>query len=179
MFRSHRLRKEEVPDIILALMLVAMDSGAPPGLCRDLVQAIDASICCHSTSKENEFELSVRFLRLSTSYSPVNKLRLLSFLSNGSGTTCRIAKYVAFCVITDKRAPTIVSYHFVKFEKIAIYSVYRTRIWSFLLWSMLLNNSNRTRGQPPHFQANLLCTRVPTTLTLAFTSLYLVLRSLT
>ena len=94
------------------MMLIGMDAGTSPALQRDLSLAIDLSIQSLSSddlkSRDNEFACALRVLQMSASYSPVNKLRLLSLLSNGSGSSRRIADFVAYCMITDKQCPTAV-----------------------------------------------------------------------
>jgi len=66
-----------------------------------------------SISRQNELAFSKKVLNLAAAYPPVNKLRLLSLLSNGSGPTRRIANFVAHCIITDKESPTLVRLIFV------------------------------------------------------------------
>lgn len=92
------------------MILIGMDAGTSPALQRDLSLAIDLSIQCFSLddnkSRENEFACALRVLQLSASYTPVNKLRVLSLLSNGSGPCRRIADFVAYCMITNKQCPT-------------------------------------------------------------------------
>jgi hypothetical protein len=111
--RSGRLRRGEIPDISISMMLIGMDVETSPALQRNLTLAIDLSMRCLSPddlrSPENEFACASRVLQLSTSYSPVNKLRLLSLMSNGSGPSRRIADFVAYCMITSKQSPTTVS----------------------------------------------------------------------
>lgn len=92
------------------MMLIGMDAGTSPVLQRDLTMVIDLLMRClspdDSRSPENEFACASRVLQLSASYSPINKLRLLSLLSNGSGPSRRIAEFVAHCMVTDKQSPT-------------------------------------------------------------------------
>lgn len=94
-------------------MLIGMDIGSSPALHRDLTLAIGLSLRGlspnGSRSQEDEFPCASRVLQLSASYSAVNKLRLLSLLSHGSGPSRRIANFVAYCIITDKQIATSVS----------------------------------------------------------------------
>jgi len=98
--------------MITALMLLAMGSETQPDLYRDIVEAIDLSMRGLSPdefmSRQNELAFSQKILNWSASYPPVNKLHILSLLSNGSGPTRRIANFVAYCIITDKQSPSLV-----------------------------------------------------------------------
>src|SRR5258708_4255542 len=98
------------------MMLIGMDAGTSPVLQRVLTMVIDLLMRClspyDSRSLEKEFACASRVLQLSASYSPINKLRLLSLLSNGSGPSRLIAEFVAHCMVTNKQSPTQVSSRF-------------------------------------------------------------------
>ncbi|CAA7259137.1 unnamed protein product [Cyclocybe aegerita] len=107
--RTRRLRVEEIPDIILALMLIGMDVIATPELSRDVSQAVHEVCQCmpsdDSSRIQAELALCTKVLDCIASYEPINKLRMLSFLSDGSGSARRVANFVAYCIIVDQNSP--------------------------------------------------------------------------
>ncbi|KAJ3511744.1 hypothetical protein NLJ89_g3917 [Agrocybe chaxingu] len=107
--RTRRLRVEEIPDIVLALMLIGMDLKATPELSRDVSQAINEVCQCMPSDKSSriqaELALCTKVLDCIMSYQPINKLRMLSFLSDGSGSARRVANFVAYCIIVDQNSP--------------------------------------------------------------------------
>ncbi|KAF8973202.1 hypothetical protein BDZ97DRAFT_1912770 [Flammula alnicola] len=109
--RSGRLPREETPDIVLALLLIGMDSTASPDLIQDIIRAVD--LACRyispegSVSVQSEIILCSKVLKCVRSYEPINKARLVSLLSSGSGSARRIANFIAYCIVTGKESPEL------------------------------------------------------------------------
>ncbi|KDR75827.1 hypothetical protein GALMADRAFT_140422 [Galerina marginata CBS 339.88] len=99
---SARLKLDELPDILIAMLLLGMDSGASPDILRDVSQAVEKICHCIPPDLRLEIPLSSKLLACVASYEPINKDRFLSLLFNGAGSTRRIADLVAYCIITEK-----------------------------------------------------------------------------
>ena len=60
--------------------------------------------------KLQEVTLCSKVLNCIAGYEPVNKARLIALLSAGSGSTKRIASFIAYCVITDRTSSVVVRF---------------------------------------------------------------------
>ncbi|KAF8897045.1 hypothetical protein CPB84DRAFT_1781409 [Gymnopilus junonius] len=104
--RFRRFQPGDIPDILLAILLLGMDSEASS----ELLQAVTLAVhqicqCIPLNDLDFETRLVSRLIGFVTALEPINKFRFLSFLSSGAGHTRRIANLVAHCIITDN-APT-------------------------------------------------------------------------
>ncbi|KAF9566704.1 hypothetical protein CPC08DRAFT_703669 [Agrocybe pediades] len=100
--RSNRLSKQEIPDIVLVLLLLAADVTASAEFLQDITQAISLVCACISvTDLQIALNTCSKILAGISSYSPIIKHRIVSLLADGSATARRIASTVAYCIITD------------------------------------------------------------------------------
>ena len=118
--RSRRLKREEIPDILTAILLLGMDFDATKELLQDI--SLTVHEICQSVSPDDlkfvspffpsitpvtqspykNLLLLSRLVDCVQHFDAINKLRFLSFLSGGAGHTRRIANLLAHCIITDK-----------------------------------------------------------------------------
>ncbi|KAJ7770139.1 hypothetical protein DFH07DRAFT_768691 [Mycena maculata] len=89
----------EVPDFVLALLVVAMDPSSSPDLQRDIILTVD--LLCKSLAPGTEISAGM----------PINKAHLVALLAGGSGRTTRIARWVAHAVITKSTAVSLAKYN--------------------------------------------------------------------
>ncbi|KAF8161155.1 hypothetical protein B0H34DRAFT_795986 [Crassisporium funariophilum] len=103
--RSGRLQMDELPDLVLALLLVGIDPSTSPDLQRDIIHAVDVACHCIPQGSTNvEAALCSKVLKCIDMYEPINKAHLLSLLSYGTGSTKRIASYIAYCIVTNRKS---------------------------------------------------------------------------
>ncbi|KAF6761230.1 hypothetical protein DFP72DRAFT_880461 [Ephemerocybe angulata] len=100
---SRRLVAEEIPDLVLALISLGMDSTTSSDLRREVMVALDGvcrAVCpINGFDRKAESVVAARISALAEGYQPVNKAALLSLLSGGNGATLRIARFVAYSII--------------------------------------------------------------------------------
>ncbi|KAK0212746.1 hypothetical protein DFS33DRAFT_62064 [Desarmillaria ectypa] len=102
--RSGRLATNEIPDILMALLLIALDPSSSSEILLDIVKAIDA--LCHSIasgddiSKSIESRICSKVAKHALDLTPINKAHMISFISAGTGRAQRIARNIAHCVLT-------------------------------------------------------------------------------
>ncbi|KAF8806404.1 hypothetical protein BYT27DRAFT_7212091 [Phlegmacium glaucopus] len=101
--RGRKLRTEEAPDLVLLLLLIDTDISTSHDLQLDIIQAINL-VCNFVTSEDMDFEVALcsKVLNCIAGYEPMNKARVIASLSAGSGSTKRIASFIAYCVIIDR-----------------------------------------------------------------------------
>ncbi|KAG5726394.1 hypothetical protein E4T56_gene9334 [Termitomyces sp. T112] len=104
--RFRRLFREEIPDILLAMVLVANDPTSSAELQCEIVLAIHAvcgsiaSGCDISASLEST--VCTKLLKYLSTSEPVNKAYIIGLFGSGCGRTRRIGRWIAHSVITDK-----------------------------------------------------------------------------
>ncbi|KAG6845920.1 hypothetical protein H0H87_000726 [Tephrocybe sp. NHM501043] len=104
--RFRRLRKEETPDILMAMILVANDPTSSGELQCEIALAIDA--ICASIASGGDLSISVetsictKVLNYLSTLEPVNKAYITALFASGCGRTRRIGRWIAHAVITDK-----------------------------------------------------------------------------
>ncbi|KAF5317075.1 hypothetical protein D9611_003839 [Ephemerocybe angulata] len=100
---ARRLVAEEIPDLVLALISLGMDSTTSSDLRREVMVALDGvcrAVCpINGFDRKAESVVAARLSALAEGYQPVNKAALLSLLSGGNGATLRIARFVAYSII--------------------------------------------------------------------------------
>ncbi|KAG5342717.1 hypothetical protein C0989_010685 [Termitomyces sp. Mn162] len=89
--RFRRLFREEIPDILLAMVLVANDPTSSAELQCEIVLAIHA-----------ESTVCTKLLKYLSTSEPVNKAYIIGLFGSGCGRTRRIGRWIAHSVITDK-----------------------------------------------------------------------------
>ncbi|KAF8070514.1 hypothetical protein FPV67DRAFT_1756091 [Lyophyllum atratum] len=106
--RSRGLSNEEVPDILMSMILIANEPSSSAELQAEIMLAIDevcrsiASGCDISASIESA--VCTRVLKYVSTVEPVNQAYITALLGSGSGRTRRIARWVAHGIITNKQA---------------------------------------------------------------------------
>ncbi|KAK0485894.1 hypothetical protein IW261DRAFT_759419 [Armillaria novae-zelandiae] len=102
--RSGRLDTNSIPDIIMALLLIALDPSSSSEILLDVVKAVDA--LCHAIApgddihKPIESRICSKVAKHALNLTPINKAHMISFISAGTGRTQRIARNIAHCVLT-------------------------------------------------------------------------------
>ncbi|PBK74447.1 hypothetical protein ARMSODRAFT_952092 [Armillaria solidipes] len=102
--RSGRLDTNEIPDIVMALLLIALDPSGSSEILLDVIKAVDA--LCHSIapgddiSKSIESRICSKVAKHALNLTPINKAHMISFISAGTGRAQRIARNIAHCVLT-------------------------------------------------------------------------------
>ncbi|KAI9442445.1 hypothetical protein H4582DRAFT_1928434 [Lactarius indigo] len=95
---AHRWTLEQLPDIMITLLLIGIDMDSSTELRREILHSVSLLWC-----DEEGFEVSVaeRVLDLTMSLSPSNQALLLSFFARGSSSCLRIARAVANHALAD------------------------------------------------------------------------------
>ncbi|KAK0461171.1 uncharacterized protein EV420DRAFT_1530696 [Desarmillaria tabescens] len=102
--RSGRLVTNEIPDILMILLLIALDTSSSSEILLDVVKAVDT--LCHSIapgddiSKSIESRICSKVAKHALDLTPINKAHMISFISAGTGRAQRIARNIAHCVLT-------------------------------------------------------------------------------
>ncbi|KAJ6587010.1 hypothetical protein DFH09DRAFT_242193 [Mycena vulgaris] len=102
--QSGQQKPSEIPDFVLALLLVGMDPSSSADLQREIMTAVD--LLCKSLapptviSAEIETAICNKLLKFASNLQPINKAQLVTFLAGGSGRSARIARWVAHAVLT-------------------------------------------------------------------------------
>ncbi|KAK0504673.1 hypothetical protein EDD18DRAFT_308278 [Armillaria luteobubalina] len=103
--RSGRLDTNEIPDIVMALLLIALDPSSSSEILLDVVKAVDT--LCHAIApgddihKLIESRICSKVAKHALSLTPINKAHMISFISAGTGRAQRIARNIAHCVLTE------------------------------------------------------------------------------
>ncbi|KAK0195505.1 hypothetical protein F5146DRAFT_1025875 [Armillaria mellea] len=103
--RSGRLDTNEIPDIIMALLLIALDPSSSSEILLDVVKAVDA--LCHAIAPGDDIHKSIeshicsKVAKHALNLTPINKAHMISFISAGTGRAQRIARNIAHCVLTE------------------------------------------------------------------------------
>ncbi|KAG5639407.1 hypothetical protein H0H81_002939 [Sphagnurus paluster] len=103
---SRRLSKDEIPDTLMALILVANDPTSSPELQSDIMIAIDR--VCQSIGPAGDISAALesmvcnKLLKYLSTVEPINKAYIVGLFGSGTGRTKRIARWTAHCVISNK-----------------------------------------------------------------------------
>lgn len=110
-FRSRRLIAEEIPSLVVALVVMAIDPYTTHELRRDITGAINdvcrSAVPVGGTDRGAESAIASRLVALAHEYRPVDKAALVSLLSGGTGATMRIARFVAHSIIVGYSSTSI------------------------------------------------------------------------
>ncbi|KAF5380445.1 hypothetical protein D9615_004477 [Tricholomella constricta] len=112
--RSRRLSAEEIPDILMSMVLLANEPSSSPELQVEVMLSIDA-VCGSIASGDDisaflESTICTRLLKYVSTLEPVNKAYIVALLGSGIGRTQRIARWVAHGIITNKQAISLKRY---------------------------------------------------------------------
>ncbi|KAK7057112.1 VWFA domain-containing protein [Favolaschia claudopus] len=97
--------RSEIPDFVMALLMIGMDPSTSSNLQREIMVAVD--LLCRSIAPFShlcaEIEAAVcnKLVQYLADLQPINKAHLFSLLHGGSGRTSRIARWVAHAVIAN------------------------------------------------------------------------------
>jgi len=93
---------EQLPDVVMALLLIGVDMYTTTELRRDILHSI--SLLCHRLPAEPvdgiEISLAKKVLDLSRPLPALDQALLLSFFTKGSPSSLRISRAVAYHVLT-------------------------------------------------------------------------------
>ncbi|RDB24989.1 hypothetical protein Hypma_007853 [Hypsizygus marmoreus] len=104
--RSRCLSKEEIPDILMAMILIANDPLSSADLQCEIMVAVD-EVCRSLASGADiaatvESTICTRVLKHVSNLEPINKAFIVSLLGAGIGRTRRMARWIANSIISDK-----------------------------------------------------------------------------
>ncbi|GLB37490.1 hypothetical protein LshimejAT787_0405410 [Lyophyllum shimeji] len=108
--RSRRLSNDEVPDVLMSLILVANEPSSSHELRDEIMLAIDE--VCRSIASGGDISASLEstictgVLKYVSTVEPVNKAYITGLFGSGSGRTRRIARWIAHGIITDNQIVT-------------------------------------------------------------------------
>ncbi|KAI0305501.1 hypothetical protein B0F90DRAFT_1067293 [Multifurca ochricompacta] len=99
-----RWTMEQLPDLIIVLLLIGLDMEASNDLRRDILPSV--SLLCHRLSsdpegEDTEISIATKVLNLAKSLSASNQALLLSFFTKASPNCLRIARAVAYHILTS------------------------------------------------------------------------------
>lgn len=112
--RSRQLSHDEVPDILIAMLLIANEPSSSVELRREIMLAVD-EVCQSIASGADisaplESAICTSLLRYTSVLEPINKAFIVSVLEGGSGRTRRLAQWIAYAIITDNPTVAVKSY---------------------------------------------------------------------
>ncbi|KAI0268600.1 hypothetical protein BC834DRAFT_644907 [Gloeopeniophorella convolvens] len=102
---SSRWSAEQLPDVIMSLLLIGVDAGSSAELRRDVLSTL--SLLCwqlpadFNDAENNETLVAERVLDFAKTLSAPNQAFLLSFFTKGSEPSLRIARAVAHHILTN------------------------------------------------------------------------------
>ncbi|KAH7913893.1 hypothetical protein BJ138DRAFT_1144969 [Hygrophoropsis aurantiaca] len=101
--QSDCISVEDIPNTVLSLLLVGLDTSTTNELKIQLCNAIN-SICQSNNLRAPDVltGLVTKLAEYTTSLTPINKAYLLSFLSSGSGRTRFISQWLAYAILTGE-----------------------------------------------------------------------------
>lgn len=112
---------EDIPDILLSLVLIGLDKTTPNELRANLNSALD-SICqaidtqtvslpsrlrVTCLSIPEHISIHRRLLSFASTLTPANKAHFVSFFSSGSGRTRHIAQWLAYALLLPESVPSV------------------------------------------------------------------------
>ncbi|KAI0733209.1 hypothetical protein C8Q72DRAFT_881664 [Fomitopsis betulina] len=103
--RERTLRPDDVPSILLLLVLIALDRNTLPELERDAIVAIEAvsrSIPISDAGVTIEATVCTRLVEFAKKQAPMNQALMLSFISGGGTQTGRIARNIAHALLLEE-----------------------------------------------------------------------------
>ncbi|KAJ7446146.1 hypothetical protein B0H11DRAFT_2337325 [Mycena galericulata] len=113
--QSAQQTPSEIPDFIMAVLLVGMDPSSSPDLQRDIILTVD--LLCQSiapgTDISTDIETAIcnKVIKFASGLQPINKAQLVALLAGGSGRTARIARWVAHAIITKSMTVSAAKYN--------------------------------------------------------------------
>ncbi|KAJ7497381.1 hypothetical protein FB451DRAFT_1211251 [Mycena latifolia] len=107
--QSAQQKPSEIPDFIMALVLVGMDPSSSADLQREIMVAVDllSQSLAPATDISTEIESSIctKLVNFASDLQPINKAQLVTLLAGGSGRSARIARWVAHAILTRSTVP--------------------------------------------------------------------------
>ncbi|KIJ61348.1 hypothetical protein HYDPIDRAFT_116117 [Hydnomerulius pinastri MD-312] len=95
---------DEVPDVVLSMLIIALDVSTSNDLWIQLNGTVDA-ICNHNAKGLiTHTAIHEKVMSFASKLNPVNKARLVSFFGSGGGRTRHIAQWLAYCLLVPTPA---------------------------------------------------------------------------
>ncbi|KAJ7178458.1 hypothetical protein C8R43DRAFT_460335 [Mycena crocata] len=107
--------RTEVPDFVMALLLIAVDPSASVDLQREIMVAVNLQ--CQSVAPNTDISAVIetticnKLIQFLLDLQPVNKALFVDLLAGGSHRTSRIARWVAHAVITQAKSVSVSKYN--------------------------------------------------------------------
>ncbi|KAJ3553007.1 hypothetical protein NM688_g3850 [Phlebia brevispora] len=96
---NNAVYSDDLPDLILSLLSIALEPSSSPELQTDIMVTIDVLGSCVPSGSDGfshlESDICSKVLSYAANFKPVNKAFLLSFFCGGSVRTARIARWLA------------------------------------------------------------------------------------
>ncbi|OAX32748.1 hypothetical protein K503DRAFT_860162 [Rhizopogon vinicolor AM-OR11-026] len=102
--RTENLVAEDMPDILLSLVLIGLDKTTSNDLRVNVNSALDS--ICQTIDTRTHTSIHRRLLSYATTLTPANKAHLVSFFSSGSGRTRHIAQWLAYALLLPQSTPS-------------------------------------------------------------------------
>ncbi|KAG1765502.1 hypothetical protein EV702DRAFT_981492 [Suillus placidus] len=102
--RTENLVAEDIPDVLLSLVLIGLDRTTSNELRANLHLAIDS--ICWAINTSTHLSIHQRLLSHALALTPVNKAHFVSFFSSGSGRTRHIAQWLAYALFLPNSRPS-------------------------------------------------------------------------
>ncbi|KAG1808292.1 uncharacterized protein BJ212DRAFT_1384503 [Suillus subaureus] len=102
--RTENLVAEDIPDVLLSLVLIGLDRTTSNELRTNLHLAIDG--ICRTINTSTHLSIHQRLLNHASTLTPANKAHFVSFFSSGSGRTRHIAQWLAYAMFLPNSRPS-------------------------------------------------------------------------
>ncbi|KAG1839013.1 hypothetical protein DFJ58DRAFT_917053 [Suillus subalutaceus] len=102
--RTENLVAEDIPDVLLSLVLIGLDRTTSNELRANLHLAIDS--ICRTINTSTHLSIHQRLLSHASTLTPANKAYFVSFFSSGSGRTRHIAQWLAYALFLPNSIPS-------------------------------------------------------------------------
>ncbi|KAG2750267.1 hypothetical protein P692DRAFT_201864839 [Suillus brevipes Sb2] len=102
--RTGNIVAEDIPDVLLSLVLIGLDRTTSNELRVNLHLAIES--ICSAIDTSTHLAIHQRLLSFALTLTPGNKAHFLSFFSSGSGRTRHIAQWLAYALFLPNSRPS-------------------------------------------------------------------------
>ncbi|KAG2036123.1 hypothetical protein BDR03DRAFT_1092768 [Suillus americanus] len=102
--RTENLVAEDIPDVLLSLVLIGLDRITSNELRANLHLAIDS--ICRTVNMSTHLSIHQRLLSYASTLMPANKAHFVSFFSSGGGRTRHIAQWLAYALFLPNSRPS-------------------------------------------------------------------------
>ncbi|KAG2059195.1 hypothetical protein BDR06DRAFT_994148 [Suillus hirtellus] len=102
--RTENLVAEDIPNVLLSLVVIGLDRTTSNELRANLHLAIDT--ICWNINVSTHLSIHQRLLSHASTLTPANKAHFVSFFSSGSGRTRHIAQWLAYALFLPNSMPS-------------------------------------------------------------------------